>query len=196
MIGWLAGVIVFIGSDHIILNVGGVGYLILCNVAIYHKAMVNQPLELWIEVEIRQDKIEFIGFADIETKSCYILLRSVQGVGAKLALAILNTYKPQAIWQLIAKQDIKELQLVPGVGAKLATRIANELYKQATKLVVNLPNNANIENNIHKDAISALTNLGFSKNDVLNIVEQILIDDPNLSLSELIKLSLHKLTSI
>jgi holliday junction DNA helicase RuvA len=170
MIGKLRGIIDTYGEDFVIVDVGGVGYLVHCSARTL-QALPSQGegVTLAIETHVREDQIKLFGFAaDIE-REWFRLLQTVQGVGTKVALAILGTLKPSDLASAIALRDKAAITRAPGVGAKVAERIVTELkdkapaYASVDPAVIRL-SGAVDENRAPKpiaDAVSALVNLGY-----------------------------------
>ncbi|MBS0236238.1 MAG: Holliday junction branch migration protein RuvA [Proteobacteria bacterium] len=206
MIGHLRGEILHVAADHLIIDVGGVGYLVHPTGSVLHHTAAGQTASLWIEMDVKQDQISLFGFANLEEKRWFKTLQIVQGVGAKLAIAILSLLAPEALTTAIVSGDKNMLQMVPGVGSKLATRLVTELkdkaatYAQQYSISLANQNQKNLDNKvmpkeitIFNDAVSALANFGFHKNDI-EIALRTIIDKENvLDLQELIRMGLQTL---
>src|SRR6266851_10212780 len=128
MIAKLSGIRDSAGPDGVVIDVGGVGYLVFCSARTLRQLPAEgEALRLVIETHVREDHIHLYGFVDEAERGIYRLLTTVQGVGAKLALAILGALSPDALVAAIAAQDRTALTQADGVGPKLATRIVVEL---------------------------------------------------------------------
>src|SRR5438270_623963 len=128
MIARLAGILVAIGPDGAIIDVGGIGYLAFCSTrTIGRLPPPGGPARLLVETHVREDHIHLYGFIDAAERDWFRLLTTVQGVGARLALAILSATAPDALLLAILAQDKAMLARADGVGPRLATRIVNEL---------------------------------------------------------------------
>lgn len=172
MIGKLKGVIDSYGEDTVILDVHGVGYLVHCSSRTLQA--LPQPGEaatLFIETIVREDMIRLFGFASSVEQQWFNILLGVQGVGQKVALAILSTLRPAELANAIAMKDKAAIARTSGVGPKLAERICVELKDKAPAFgtldpaVVKLAGDLD-ENRASgpvKDAISALVNLGYAQ---------------------------------
>lgn len=196
MIGSLRGVIQSITQDHLVLDVGGVGYLVFTNISAFD-IKVGDDLFLHIETIVREDQISLYGFKEVEEKEWFKLLQTVQGVGARMAVSILSVFSPSSIAGIILNQDLKSIKSISGVGNKLATRILNELKD---KPLLERYNGSNIKSSsamhvsLHlNDALSALNNLGFSKAHSLPILQTIIDDNPEIGLSNLIRAAIATL---
>ena len=171
MIGKLKGVVDGTGEDWIILDVGGVGYLVHCSsrtLSILPSS--GEAASLSIETHVRETEIKLFGFASDFERDWFRLLQNVQGVGAKVALAILGTLTPGDLASAIALQDKAMVSRAPGVGPKVAQRIVTELKDKAPALSGDTSGTIGLQQEIGEgvatstvqDAVSALTNLGYS----------------------------------
>src|SRR4051812_38275105 len=134
MIGKLKGIIESYGEDHIIVDVNGVGYVVHCSArTLQALPPTGDPVSLAIDTHVREDQIRLFGFlSDIE-REWFRLLQTVQGVGTKVALAILSTLKPADLASAIAMRDKAMVARTPGVGPKVAERVVTELKDKAPK---------------------------------------------------------------
>ena len=175
MIGKLTGVIDSSGEDWVLLDVGGVGYMVFCSGRTL--GLLPAPggaASLWIETHVREDHIHLFGFADPAERDWYRLLNGVQGVGAKMALAILSVLPPAELVQAIAAQDKAALTRASGVGPKLAGRIASELKDKAGGIALGpvalVNGGAAPAGGVSEDAVSALVNLGYRRAEAFSAV--------------------------
>jgi holliday junction DNA helicase RuvA len=170
MIGKLRGIIDSYGEDFIIVDVGGVGYLVHCSARTLQALPAQgEAVTLAIETHVREDQIKLFGFTSDLEREWFRLLQTVQGVGTKVALAILSTLKPADLASAIALRDKAAITRAPGVGQKVAERVVTELkdkapaYADVDPAVIRL-SGAVDENRAPKpvaDAVSALVNLGY-----------------------------------
>jgi Holliday junction DNA helicase RuvA len=172
MIGKLTGRIDSYGEDFVILDVNGVGYVVQCSTRTLQKLpRAGEAASLAIETQVREDAIRLFGFAADAERDWFRLLQSVQGVGSKVALAILGVLGPGELATAIGTQDKAMVSRAPGVGPKLAARIVAELKDKAPAfgavdpLVARLAGEAEASgaNKPAADAISALVNLGYGR---------------------------------
>lgn len=172
MIGKLKGVIDSYDEDSVILDVHGVGYLVHCSTRTLQA--LPQPGEaatLFIETIVREDMIRLFGFASAIEKEWFNILIDVQGVGQKVALAILSTLRPAELANAIAMKDKAAIARSPGVGPKLAERICVELKGKAPAFGDVDPAVVKLAGDVEegrasgpvRDAISALQNLGYAQ---------------------------------
>lgn len=193
MIGKLKGKIDACFNDYVIIDVSGVGYLVYCSSKTLNKLVVNEFCQLFIETHVREDHINLYGFLSLEEKAFFNLLQSVNGIGTRMALAILSNLSPEQIQSAIARRDKEAFKAISGVGLKLAERIIVELKDKA---LTNFTNNLTMDNNdtdlakISSDATLVLTSLGIGKTEAQNLVQGIIAENSNLSINELIKLAL------
>src|SRR5471030_2768405 len=132
MIGKLKGVIDSYGEDFIVLDVQGVGYLVHCSARTLQALPApGQAATLSIETYVREDQIKLFGFLSDAEREWFRLLQTVQGVGAKVALAVLGTLKVGELATAIAMRDKAMVARTPGVGPKVAERIVTELKDKA-----------------------------------------------------------------
>src|SRR6202165_622586 len=132
MIGKLQGIIDSYGEDSVILDVNGVGYLVHCSArTLQELPRAGEPVTLSIETHVREDQIRLFGFTTDIEREWFKLLQTVQGVGTKVALAVLGTLKPADLASPIAMRAKPMVSRSPGVGPKVAERIVNELKDKA-----------------------------------------------------------------
>ena len=172
MIGKLKGVIDSFGEDHVILDVHGVGYVVLCSA----KTLTSLPAAgeaavLSIETQVREDAIRLFGFKSDVEREWFRLLQTVQGVGSKVALGILSVLDPGGLATAIGTQDKAMVARSPGVGPKLAARIVAELKDKAPAMGSLDPMLVRLARQVEErsapkpvaDAVSALMNLGYAQ---------------------------------
>lgn len=178
MIGSLNGVVAAVGEDAALIEVGGVGYLVQAGARTLGRLSVGAPARLSIETHVREDAIRLFGFAAEEERAWFAHLQTIPGVGAKVALAILDVLPPEALVDAIALQDKAAFSRANGVGAKLAARLAQELAaKQGPKSFAALsgasprtsPAAASVTG-ARAEAVSALVNLGIDQSSAARAV--------------------------
>lgn len=182
MIAALEGILAGREPDGIVVDVGGVGYL----VAVSARTLGSLPEEgervrLRIETQVREDSIRLFGFADAAERAAFRLLLGVQGVGARIALSILSALSPEEIAAAIAAGDKVAFARAEGVGPKLAARIASELRGKEKELapVSALPPSpssapfAPVLSGTAEDAVSALVNLGWKRSEAAVAVDAV-----------------------
>lgn len=172
MIGKLKGLIDSYGEDYVILDVQGVGYQVHCSArTLQALPQAGEAAVLSIETYVREDQIRLFGFRSDMEREWFRLLQTVQGVGARVALAVLSTLTPAEIANAIALRDKAAIARTPGVGPKVAERIVSELKDKAPAFASVDPVIAQLAGAVAddnapgaiRDAISALVNLGYGQ---------------------------------
>jgi Holliday junction DNA helicase RuvA len=172
MIGKLKGMIESYGEDTVIVDVNGVGYEVHCSARTLQELPgIGQPATLSIETHVREDQIRLFGFVTEIEREWFRLLQTVQGVGVKVALAVLGTLKPAELASAIAMRDKAMVARTPGVGAKVAERIVTELKDKAPAYTNIDPTLVRLSGALDDkrapapvtDAVSALVNLGYAQ---------------------------------
>lgn len=169
MIGKLKGIVDAVGEGHAIIDVNGVGYEVQASARTLRTMQIGETVSLAIETHVREDAIRLFGFTSEVERAWFRTLQTIQGVGSKVALAVLGTLSTQDLANAIALQDWASVEQSPGVGKKLAQRIVAELKDKAPALSVaglNVPaatgkGAAPSTPSAAAEAISALTNLGY-----------------------------------
>ena len=172
MIGKLKGLVDSYGEDYVILDVAGVGYQVHCaSRTLQALPAAGEAAVLSIETYVREDQIKLFGFRNDAEREWFRLLQTVQGVGAKVALAVLGTLAPADLANAIALRDKASVARTPGVGPKVAERIVTELKDKAPSLAAVDPAAVHLAGAVDEaraprpqaDAISALVNLGYGQ---------------------------------
>jgi Holliday junction DNA helicase RuvA len=172
MIGKLKGLIDSYGEDFVILDVGGVGYQVHCSSrTLQALPSSGEAAVLSIETHVREDQIRLFGFKSDVEREWFRLLQTVQGVGAKVALAVLSTLSPSDLANAIALRDKTTVTRTPGVGPKVAERIVTELKDKAPAYTNVDPALVRLSGALDDkrapapvtDAVSALVNLGYAQ---------------------------------
>lgn len=176
MIARLSGIVELLGEDRVIVDVGGVGYLVFCSGRTLGRLPGDGvPLQLHIETHVREDHIHLYGFVDSAEHEWFRLLTTVQGVGARVALAILSTLGPEDLVRAVASGDNAAVSRANGVGSKLAGRIVSELKEKAGGIA--LGPSATVagagtfaDGAVDAGAVSALVNLGYGRSEAFGAV--------------------------
>ncbi|MCR8725133.1 Holliday junction branch migration protein RuvA [Frigidibacter sp. ROC022] len=219
MIGRLAGRIEHRGSDHVLIDVRGVGYVVqVSERTLAALPPVGQAAALWTELLVREDALTLVGFPTLQEKEWHRLLMTVQGVGSKAAMAILGTLGPEGVGRALAIGDWAAIKAAPGVGPKIAQRVVMEL-KDKAHVVMALgaaaepaapaPDDAVIEAEpaapaapraapaagapAQSEALSALTNLGYGPSEAASAVARAAGDLPGAETPALIRAALKLL---
>ena len=196
MIAKLRGRLDSFGADHAVIDVNGVGYLVAASTrTLSGLGAIADEVVLHTEMQVSDDAIRLIGFASAEERDWFRLLTSVQGVGARVALAILSALTGDELHRAIASGDKTMVARAQGVGPKLAQRIVNELKDKAGGVVLGPTGAAaaTTPSGNSADAVSALLNLGFKPAEASAAVAAADAElGPEASLDALVRLALKK----
>ncbi len=195
MIARLAGRLVEIGADHVVLDVGGVGYLVQLSARTAAAiGAVGGEAVLLTELHVREDAMTLYGFGNAAERGWFRLLTGVQGVGGRVALAILSVLAPDELSRAVAAGDKAMVARANGVGPKLALRIVTELKDRAGPALGPAAGGAvAAPRGIEADALSALANLGFRAAEASAAVAAAAEDlGPGATLDALVRLALRK----
>jgi Holliday junction DNA helicase RuvA len=167
MIGRLRGRVDGRGEGWVLVDVGGVGYMVEGSARLMDGCPPDgEAVSLAIETYVREDQFRLFGFLSEEERSWFRLLMGVQGVGAKVALAIQSVLSPADLVQAVAAEDKAMVARAPGVGPKVAQRIVQELKDKVPETAFGAVAGAGVgtpASQAHLDAMSALTNLGYQR---------------------------------
>jgi Holliday junction DNA helicase RuvA len=179
VIAKLKGIVDSVDSDSVVVDVGGVGYLVSASARTLRDLAAGEAATMLVETIVREDAIALYGFLETAERDWFRILTTVQGVGARVALSILSTLSPDEIARAIAAQDRATLSRPAGVGPKLAARLATELKDKAAAFgVAPAPRGsdapaASAPGSINEDAVSALVNLGYKRVEAFGAVARV-----------------------
>lgn len=221
MIGKLSGRLDWRGADSIMIDVRGVGYIVyVSDRTLAAMPRVGEPVSLYTDLLVREDLLQLFGFPSLLEKEWHKLLTTVQGVGAKAAMAIMGTLGAEGVARAITLGDARAVQAAPGVGPKLAQRVILELKSKAPGVMAmgvslaavaeaddtvieaapamaprraNDPSAAQARASFSADALSALVNLGYSHGDAAQAVATVAADQSEIETSGLIRAALKLL---
>lgn len=220
MIGKLSGRLEYRASDHVLIDVRGVGYLVYVS----DRTLAAMPgpgeaVALYTELVVREDLLQLFGFPTLLEKEWHRLLTTVQGIGAKAGLAILGALGPEGVSRAITLGDARAIQSAPGVGPKLAQRVVLELKAKAPSIMAHgaalasvataevleaepvatpqrpraSPSAAQAKAAVAADALSALVNLGYGQGDAAEAIATVGQDLTEADAPTLIRLALRRL---
>jgi Holliday junction DNA helicase RuvA len=196
MIASLRGKLIYTDATCAVVECGGVGYkCFVTKNTLYNLPQKNDEVFLHTFLAVREDAMDLYGFREIEELDAFKLVTSVNGVGAKVGLALLSEFTASQLTLYIASGDYKALTTASGVGPKLAQRIVLELkdkvgsLQSGDTLVIKSVGNATVNSNT-KEAVSALVSLGYTQSEASLAVGKL---DPALSTEDLIKQALKTL---
>ena len=212
MIGKIAGILEYRSTDHVLIDVRGIGYLVYVSNRVMVSLPSNgEPVALYTDLLVREDNLQLFGFTTLVEKEWHRLLMSVQGIGAKASLAILGALGADGVSRAIALGDWNALAKAKGVGPKTAQRVAIELKDKAPGVmamggtVAEAMGDEVIEaapkrrspvpkaNPAQSETLSALANLGYAPGDAVGAVAQAAGADPDADTSALIRAALKLL---
>ena len=204
MIAHLSGTLSMKTNAHAVIDVGGVGYLVTATSRTLDAiGEVGGAVKLLTEMVVREDSMTLFGFGAAHEKEVFLLLQTVQGVGAKAAIAILSALSADEVEEAIMAGDKAMITRAEGVGPKIATRIVNELAEKLGKIksqtVAPLGTNtasgsgAAPQASGMNDALSALVNLGYARAEVWSVLREIQGADEGLDSAALIGMALKEL---
>ena len=206
MIGKLKGIIDSYGDDWTIIDVNGVGYHVSCSAkTLTALPPAGEAAEVFIETLVSQDAITLVGFTSANERDWFRLLKTVQGVGTKVALAILSSISASDLANAIAIGDKAMITQAPGVGPKVAVRILNELKDKAPAFAPADPGLAGLAAamatpapSAAADAVSALANLGYGQTQAGAAVAAVLAksDGQDIKTEVMIRLALKELSGV
>ncbi|MDE0751633.1 MAG: Holliday junction branch migration protein RuvA [Planktomarina sp.] len=212
MIGKLSGRVDYRSSDHVMLDVRGVGYMVYCSDrTLASLPAAGEPVALYTDLLVREDLLQLFGFTSLVEKEWHRLLMSVQGIGAKASLAILGALGPDGVSRAIALGDWISLKAAKGVGPKTAQRVVIELKDKAPGVMAMLGGAPQIHDpgdvidasvptarpeqvpSAQADALSALANLGYAPGEAAAAVAEIGGEMAGAKAAALIRAALKKL---
>ena len=182
MIAQLSGLLVQVEADRCVLDVHGVGYLVQASTRTL-SALPRPPetVRVLVETVVREDAILLYGFADAPERDWFRLLTTVQGVGAKLALAVLSGLPARDLASVIATGDRASLTRLPGVGARIADRLLSELRGKAAGMPASMAvsimptgEGEGAGRGVGADALAALSGLGFRRPEAGPVVDRVI----------------------
>jgi len=205
LIGYIKGTIVEVLDGTVIVDVGGIGYLIEMPASFLAKLPpVGHEVQIYTRLIVRDDQINLYGFLDKKALLVFGVLLEVSGVGPKLALNVLSVLSPQDLVSDIAKGDTSRIRSVHGVGKKTAARICVDLKEKAAKILTQEGHmvqtvdrkDDHLENGLLDDAVSALVNLGYRPREAKRILSEIVSEKEGLEVDKLIKMALQRLSRV
>jgi Holliday junction DNA helicase RuvA len=224
MIGKITGRLDHRGADHVLIDVRGVGYIVhVSDRTLAALPGPDEEVSLYTDLLVREDLLQLFGFPTLLEKEWHRLLTSVQGIGAKAALAILGTLGPEGAARAITLGDARAIQAAPGVGPKLAQRVVLELKSKAPGVMAvgvalsavavpganapeahprpaarrsaspTAPTEGQVRAGFTADALSALVNLGYGPGDAAQAIATVAAEQPQADTAALIRMALRLL---
>jgi Holliday junction DNA helicase RuvA len=193
MYEYIQGHITGLSPAYAIVENNGIGYFLHITVNTYAKLEVNKSFKMFIHYVVREDAHLLFGFLDVTEREMFRLLISVNGIGPNTARMILSSMTSEEISHAISTENLPLLQSIKGIGSKTAQRMIVDLKDKVIKANVGEQIIASEYNTSRNEALSALVMLGFAKNQVEKILNQISKTDKELSVEELVKRALKVL---
>ena len=183
MIGTLRGEVLERNVDStILLEVGGVGYVVSVSQRAISELEPGSPIFLYIHHHIREDAQTLFGFTTRDERSTFQVLLGTHGVGPAMALAVMATHPPAALVDVVANGDIAALTLVPGIGKKTAERLLVELKNRLSVPVLDGVNNGAGGASAIADVREALTGLGYGSDEIRDVLSELATDSDSATL--------------
>src|SRR5664279_3366745 len=193
MIDYIKGEIARITPTYLIMETGGIGYLVNISLSTFSRLEKMKEYKVLIHEVIREDSHQLFGFAEDEERDIFRSLISVSGVGANTARMMLSSLSPTEIEKAVLGSDVNLLKSVKGIGLKTAQRIIVDLKDKLGKHTGSGEIFAFADNTIRDEALSALVMLGFAKSTVVKVLDKIARDEKNLTVEDMIKKALKNL---
>lgn len=192
MIALIRGTLAYKSINHVIIDVGGVGYRLFTSLSTFYSLPDAGDVSLFTHTHVREDALLLYGFLSLEEKDLFVILIGISGIGPKLAINILSHIPAGDLKRAIAAGDIKRLTGLPGIGKKTAERLVLEL-KDKIGPIDGLPGSVDASTatgtsagNLVNDVISALVNLGYKENQARKVLESMELA-PDLPMEEALK---------
>ena len=198
MIAFLRGRPVTTGPDHVVLDVGGIGYKVFVPTSVIGK-LADPQVEVTIHtyLHVREDALQLFGFLEDADRGIFELLIQVSGIGPKVALAVLSSTTTPAFVQAVINEQVNLLTQIPGVGKKTAQRVIVELKDKFGKMDVaadaGIPGTAVESYNITGDALQALVALGYNPVEAKRVLGRVTSANKDIELEETVRLALKEL---
>jgi Holliday junction DNA helicase RuvA len=187
MIGRLEGRLQLVDPGTVIVDAGGVGYLVSITLRAFQQLSGHDRTALWIHTQVKDDAIDLYGFPEQPELEAFQRLIGVAGVGPRTALAVLSSLTPGELGEAVSSGDALRLQKTPGVGKKTAQRIVLELRGRLDAV-------SSGEADQRSDAVSALVNLGYPHRNAQKAVDSVLAECSDEDITEVLRLALQRLT--
>lgn len=193
MITHLSGKLVEKNPTEIVVECGGVGYLVHISLHTYSLLPFEKAVSIYTHLQVKEDSHSLYGFMEVSERAIFRLLISVSGIGANTARTMLSSLSPEELRDAIAASNVGTIQSVKGIGLKTAQRVIIELKDKILKIYDLEELSSPLDNTNKEEALSALEVLGFARKQSEKIVEKILKASPSLSVEDIIKQTLKGL---
>ncbi|HAE72204.1 MAG TPA: Holliday junction branch migration protein RuvA [Flavobacteriaceae bacterium] len=193
MITHLRGKLVEKNPTEIVVECGGVGYLVHISLHTYSLLPSEEAVSIYTHLQVKEDSHSLYGFMEVSERAIFRLLISVSGIGANTARTMLSSLSPEELRDAIAASNVGTIQSVKGIGLKTAQRVIIELKDKILKIYDLEELSTPLDNTNKEEALSALEVLGFARKQSEKMVEKILKASPSLSVEDSIKQTLKGL---
>ncbi|HEY7113490.1 MAG TPA: Holliday junction branch migration protein RuvA [Thermoanaerobaculia bacterium] len=194
MIGRLTGTIASKAPDQVLLDVGGVGYLVHIPLSTFYELPETEsPAALFVHTHVREDTLALYGFLTERERALFLLLMSVAGIGPRVALTVLSGIPPTELIEALRRQDVRRLVAIPGIGKKTAERMVLELAEKAAGFEAPAPSGTAAAVST-EDVLSALVNLGYRRAEAERSVDAVARTGAPKEFGEFLKAALKRLT--
>ena len=193
MITHIKGRLVEKSPTSVVIECNGIGYMINISLNTFSQIPDNENLKLFTHLQVKEDSHTLYGFFSTKERQIFRLLISVNGIGPSIARTMLSSISPDQIIDAISRENVSLIQSVKGIGSKTAQRVIIDLHDKILK-VYELDEGFASSNNTNKEeALSALEVLGINKKSSERLVDQIVLDNPDVSVEDIIKSTLKNL---
>ena len=193
MIHHLKGKLVEKNPTYVIIECGGVGYFVNISLHTFSKLADVENISLFTHLQVKEDSHTLFGFYEKSERQIFRLLLSVSGIGSSTSRTMLSSLSPAQIRDAIANGDAPTIQGIKGIGTKTAQRVILDLRDKVLKVYDIDEVSSNSNNTNKEEALSALEVLGFARRQAEKVVDKVLLQDPSLSVENIIKLALKNL---
>jgi Holliday junction DNA helicase RuvA len=193
MITHLRGKLVEKTPTDLVVECGGVGYLVHISLHTFSLLPEGEAISIYTHLQVKEDSHSLYGFMEVSERAIFRLLISVSGIGANTARTMLSSLSPEELKDAIAGSNVGVIQSVKGIGLKTAQRVIIELKDKILKIYDLQELSAPLDNTNKEEALSALEVLGFNRKQSDKMVERILKESPGLSVEQIIKQTLKSL---
>lgn len=177
----------------VVIDCGGVGYLLHISLHTFSLIPEGEMLQLYTHLQVKEDSHTLFGFVEKSEREIFRLLISVSGIGASTARTMLSSLHPDQIKEAIASNDVAAIQSIKGIGVKTAQRVIIDLKDKILK-VYNIDEVSVSQSNTNKnEALSALETLGFNRKLAEKVIDKVLKQNPKETVENIIKQALKNL---
>ncbi len=193
MITHIKGRLIEKSPTSVVIECNGIGYMINISLNTFSQIPDNENLKLFTHLQVKEDSHTLYGFFSIKERQIFRLLISVNGIGPSIARTMLSSISPDQIIDAISRENVSLIQSVKGIGSKTAQRVIIDLHDKILKVYELDEGFASSNNTSKEEALSALEVLGINKKSSERLVDQITLDNPDISVEDIIKETLKNL---